>query len=146
MYQKLMSIGQIAPVPLVPLQSPYPNWYKPDLTCEYHAGIAGHSIHICNALKRKLLQLIKVGWITFKEPPNISTNPLPIHVVGNGSVNTFDTRYPKSLKVLMEKVYQMLIRARYDDIRCCQYHDQEGHLNSNRRERGCDGNVKQRSV
>ena len=46
---------------ILPLQPPYPNWYKLDLTCEYHAGIAGHSIHICNALKRKLLQLIKAG-------------------------------------------------------------------------------------
>ena len=45
MYQKLLSIGQVVPVPLIPLQPPYPSWYKPDLTCEYHAGIAGHSIH-----------------------------------------------------------------------------------------------------
>ena len=29
MYQKLLSIRQIAPEPLPPLQPPYPNWYKP---------------------------------------------------------------------------------------------------------------------
>ena len=73
--------------------------------------------------ERELENLIKNGWITFEEPPNISTNPLPIHAAGSGSVNMLDTRYPKSLKVPMEKVYQMLIRARYDDIRCCQYHN-----------------------
>jgi len=55
MCQKLLSIGQVAPVPLAPLQPPYPSWYKSDLTHEYHAGVAGHIIHTCNAFKRKLL-------------------------------------------------------------------------------------------
>ncbi|KAL3596508.1 hypothetical protein D5086_008145 [Populus alba] len=62
MYQKLLSIGQIAPEPLTPLQPPYPNWYKPKLNCEYHAGITGHNIYTCNAFKRKLLQ-INQGWV-----------------------------------------------------------------------------------
>uniref|UniRef100_A0A6N2KNP9 Integrase catalytic domain-containing protein n=1 Tax=Salix viminalis TaxID=40686 RepID=A0A6N2KNP9_SALVM len=52
-----------------PLQPPYPDWYKSDLTCEYHAGAAGHSIHTCGAFKKKLMQLIKAGWITFDENP-----------------------------------------------------------------------------
>ena len=51
MYKKLLSIGQVAPVPLTPLQPPYPSWYKLDLTCEYQAGVVGHSIHTCNAFK-----------------------------------------------------------------------------------------------
>ncbi|XP_061946422.1 uncharacterized protein LOC133670035 [Populus nigra] len=79
MYQKLLSIGQVAPEPLTPVQPPYPNWYKPELTCKYHAGVAGHSIHTCNAFKRKLLQLIKVGWIALEDAPNMNTNPLPNH-------------------------------------------------------------------
>jgi len=87
MYQKLLSIRQVAPVPLTPLQPPYPSWYKPDLTCEYHAGVAGHIIHTCNAFKIKLLQLIKAGWITFEDAPNVNTNPLPNHASGSGSVN-----------------------------------------------------------
>jgi hypothetical protein len=49
MYQKLVSIGQVAPEPLTPVQPPYPNWYKPEITCEYHAGVAGYNIHTCNA-------------------------------------------------------------------------------------------------
>jgi len=61
MYQKLLNIGQVALVPLAPLQPPYPNWYKSDLTCKYHIGIIEHNINTCNAFKRKLLQLIKVG-------------------------------------------------------------------------------------
>jgi hypothetical protein len=79
MYQKLVSIGQVAPEPLKPVQPPYPNLYKPELTCEYHAGVAGHSIHTCNAFKIKLLQLIKAGWIALEDAPNVNTNPLPNH-------------------------------------------------------------------
>jgi hypothetical protein len=80
MYQKLLSIGHIAPEPLVPLQPPYPSWYKSELTCEYHVGVAGHDIHTCNTLKRKLLQLIKTGWIAFEDTPTVNTHPLPNHV------------------------------------------------------------------
>eukprot|EP00258_Populus_trichocarpa_P031831 XP_024447850.1 uncharacterized protein LOC112325480 [Populus trichocarpa] len=79
MYQKLLSIGQVAPEPLTLVQPPYPSWYKPELTCEYHAGIAGHSIHTCNAFKRKRLQLIKAGWIELEDTSNVNTNPLPNH-------------------------------------------------------------------
>jgi hypothetical protein len=79
MYQKLLSIGQVALEPLMPVQPPYPSWYKPELTCEYHAGVAGHNIHTCNAFKRKLLQLIKAGWIALEDTPNVNTNPLPNH-------------------------------------------------------------------
>jgi hypothetical protein len=79
MYQKLLSIGQVAPEPLTLVQPPYPSWYKPELTCDYHAGVTGHSIHTCNAFKRKLLQLIKAGWIAFEDASNVNTNPLPNH-------------------------------------------------------------------
>jgi hypothetical protein len=79
MYQKLLSIGQVAPEPLTPVQTPYPSWYKPELTCEYHAGVVGHNIHTCNAFKRKLLQLIKAWWITLEDAPNVNTKPLPNH-------------------------------------------------------------------
>jgi len=51
MYSKLLSTGHVAPVPLTPLQPPYPYWYKSNLTREYHAGIAGHDIESCNAFK-----------------------------------------------------------------------------------------------
>jgi hypothetical protein len=79
MYQKLLSIGHVAPEPLTPVPPPYPSWYKLELTCEYHVGVAGHSIYTCNAFKRKLLQLIKAGWIELEDTSNVSTNPLPNH-------------------------------------------------------------------
>jgi hypothetical protein len=85
MYQKLLSIKHVAPKPLTPLQPPNPNWYKPDLTCEYHIGDTGHNIRTCNVFKTRLMHLIKAGLITFEENPNMSTNPLPNHASGSGS-------------------------------------------------------------
>jgi hypothetical protein len=70
-----LSIKHVAPEPFTPLQPPYSNWYKPDLTYEYHAVAAGHNIHMCSAFKKKLMQSIKTGYITFKETPNMSMNP-----------------------------------------------------------------------
>ena len=127
-YQKLLSIGLVAPVPLIPLQPPYPSWYRPDLTCEYHAGIAGHGIHTCNAFKRKLLHLLKTGWMTFEDSPNVSTNPLPSHASGSGSVNMLDVEHPKKLRVPIERIYQMLTKAGYSGIKCCQHFDQKSHF------------------
>jgi hypothetical protein len=61
MYQRLLNIGQVTPVPLTPLQPPFPQWYRPDQKCEYHDGITGHNIDGCLAFKRRILQLIKTG-------------------------------------------------------------------------------------
>eukprot|EP00258_Populus_trichocarpa_P037241 XP_024453260.1 uncharacterized protein LOC112326933 [Populus trichocarpa] len=55
LYAKLLSIGQIAPLPIPPMQPPFPTWYNPEVTCEYHAGHAGHSIEACFAFKRKVV-------------------------------------------------------------------------------------------
>jgi hypothetical protein len=98
MYQKLLSIRHIASEPLTPLQPPYPNWYKPDLICEYHAGAARHNIHTYSAFKKRLMHLIKAGWITFEETPNVSSNSLPNHASGAGSVNALEGEYSENLK------------------------------------------------
>ncbi|KAJ7010290.1 hypothetical protein NC653_000894 [Populus alba x Populus x berolinensis] len=90
LYAKLLSIGQIAPLPVPPMQPPFPTWYNPEVICEYHAGHAGHSIEACFAFKRKVLQLIKVGWITFEDSPNKNSNPLPKHVASRGGVNNLE--------------------------------------------------------
>jgi hypothetical protein len=136
MYQKLLSIGQVVPMPLTPLQPPYPSWYKPDLTCEYHAGIAGHNIHTCNAFKRKLMQLIKAGWIAFEDAPNVNVNPLPNHASGSGSVNMLEVEHLKILKVSMDRIYQMMVDARYKEgsEKCCELHNVKGHVISH-----CEG-------
>jgi hypothetical protein len=63
MYLRLLSIEQVAPIPALTMHSPFLYWYKPDL--------------------KKVLQLIKAGWITFNDAPNMNSNPLPNHASGN---------------------------------------------------------------
>jgi hypothetical protein len=48
--------------------------------------------------------LIKFGWITFEGTPNMSSNPLPNHASGTGSVNALEVECSENLKALMEKV------------------------------------------
>jgi hypothetical protein len=55
MYAKLLSICHMIPLLFPPLKPLFLNWYKPDLTCEYHAGNLDHNIDTCLAFKRKLL-------------------------------------------------------------------------------------------
>jgi len=40
LYAKLMSIGNIVLILVLPLQPFFHVWYKPDLTCEYYSGKA----------------------------------------------------------------------------------------------------------
>jgi len=137
MYSKLLRIGQVAPVPLTPLQPPYPNWYKPDLTCEYHVGIARHNIESCNAFKNKLLQLIKARWITFDDALNVNSNPLPNHAASSGRVNGVGVEGKKEriLKVSMERLYGMLVQSGYlsefelvmNVNNYCKFHGEVGH-------------------
>jgi hypothetical protein len=85
LYAKLLSIGHITLILLPPIQLPFPIWYKPELTCEYHASNSGHGIETYYAFKRRLLELIKRGWVSFEDMPNINSNPLPNHAASNGS-------------------------------------------------------------
>lgn len=83
------------------------------------------------------MQLIKVGWITFKETPKINTNPLPNHTSSSGSINTLKADYPRSLKVSLDRIYEMLMKAEYKkgsyeegltSRNFCKYHGEEGHM------------------
>ncbi|XP_020207903.1 uncharacterized protein LOC109792866 [Cajanus cajan] len=47
-------------------QPPYPLWYRPEETCDYHAGAACHSIENCNALKSRVQELINAGQLKFE--------------------------------------------------------------------------------
>ncbi|XP_073261622.1 uncharacterized protein [Populus alba] len=128
---------EIAPLPIPPMQPPFPAWYNPEVTCEYHAGHAGHSIEACFAFKRKVLQLIKVGWVTFEDSPNQNSNPLPKHVDGRGGVNTMEIGSKKRvLKVTMAKLYLMLVQSEHLEetteyctrkSNFCLFHKKEGH-------------------
>jgi hypothetical protein len=92
------------------MQPPFPTWYNPELTCEYHAGNTGHSIENCIAFKKRVSQLIKIGWVTFEDSPNVNSNPLPKHVVGGSGVNTMEVSSKKKvLRVTMARLYEMLV-------------------------------------
>jgi len=49
----------------------------------------------------------------FKETPNMNTNPLPNHASGNRSVNVLEVEYLWSLKVPMNRIYEMMIKSGY---------------------------------
>ena len=107
------------------------------MTCEYHADHAGHSIESCFAFKREVLQLIKVGWVTFEDSPNKNSNPLPKHVANRSGVNTMEIgSKERVLKVTMTKIYCMLVQSGYleKSTECCKwksnfcpFHKKEGH-------------------
>jgi hypothetical protein len=135
MYKRLLSIGQVAPVPLTPLQPSFPQWYKPDKKCEYHAGLVGHHIDGCFAFKKRILQLIKAGWISCDESPNVNSNPLPNHTSGSRGVNSLEIERESkaTLKVTMDRLYGMLRQTNYlktpvriqavgDANEYCKYH------------------------
>ena len=112
LYAKLLSIRQITPILLPPIQPPFLKWYKPELACEYHANNPGHGIETCYAFKRKLLELIKIGWVSFENAPNFNSNPLPNHVVGNTRVGMIGVdNQNQVLKVSMKRLYDMLLQS-----------------------------------
>ncbi|XP_073259781.1 uncharacterized protein [Populus alba] len=137
LYAKLLSIGQIAPILLPPIQPPFPLWYKPELTCEYHAGNPGHGIETCYAFKRRLLELIKRGWVSFEDMPSINSNPLPNHAASNNGVGMIEVgNQSKVLKVSMKELYGMLVKSGFLEINIegqfeggdyCEFHGREGH-------------------
>ncbi|XP_054808679.1 uncharacterized protein LOC129310792 [Prosopis cineraria] len=83
LYKDLVAKNLMGPQPIKPLQPPFPAWYDPNATCEYHMGVAGHSIDKCNAFRRHVLLLLDNNHIGIKtcNNPNITTNP-PEHEKG----------------------------------------------------------------
>ncbi|KAA3480927.1 RNA-directed DNA polymerase (Reverse transcriptase), Ribonuclease H-like protein [Gossypium australe] len=79
--KNLFDAHVVAPFYLTPLQPPFPKWYDANAQCEYHAGIAVHSIENCTAFKKVVEKVIKMGIIKFDDPPvpNVAGNPLPNH-------------------------------------------------------------------
>ncbi|KAJ9189546.1 hypothetical protein P3X46_000826 [Hevea brasiliensis] len=86
-YRYLVGINQIVPVPLDPIQPPYPRWYDATARCEYHGGAQGHSTDNCGALRGRVHALIRNGWLKIEgnsSLPNVTSNPLSTHGTGNG--------------------------------------------------------------
>ncbi|XP_052312616.1 uncharacterized protein LOC112328848 [Populus trichocarpa] len=110
---------------------------QPELTCEYHAGNPGHGIETCYAFKKRLLELIKIGWVSFEDKPNVNSNPLPKHASSSSGIGMIEVgNQCKVLKVSMKRLYDMLVQSGFlktkveshlegDDY--CEYHGREGH-------------------
>jgi hypothetical protein len=73
--------------------------------------------------------LIEASWITFKEIPSVSMNPLPNHVSGNGSINALEVKCPGSLKVPMERIYELMVKEGCEEgsMNFCEHYSKEGH-------------------
>ncbi|KAA0040172.1 uncharacterized protein E6C27_scaffold118G00070 [Cucumis melo var. makuwa] len=105
---QLIQNRQLALIPIIPIQPPYPKWYDSNAQCDYHAGEAGHSTENCSALKRKVQSLINVGWLSLKksgERPNVNENPLPNHE--NPKANAVDDLVEKCKNEVHEIVIAM---------------------------------------
>ncbi|KAA3479848.1 hypothetical protein EPI10_020329 [Gossypium australe] len=81
LYQSLFDAHVVSPFYLKPMQPPFPKWYDANAQCEYHAGIAGHSIENCTIFKKLVERFIKMGIVKFDDPsgPNVAANLLPGH-------------------------------------------------------------------
>ncbi|KAL0533835.1 hypothetical protein IC582_028106 [Cucumis melo] len=105
---QLIQNRQLASIPMIPIQPPYPKWYDSNARCDYHAGGVGHSTENCLALKRNVQSLINAGWLSFKksgEKSNVNENPLPDHE--NPKVNVVDSLVEKCKNEVHEIVMPM---------------------------------------
>nr|XP_034891077.1 uncharacterized protein LOC118030913 [Populus alba] len=87
--------------------------------------------------KRRLLELIKRGWVSFEDMPSINSNPLPNHAASNNGVGMIEVgNQSKVLKVSMKELYGMLVKLGFLEINIegqfeggdyCEFHGREGH-------------------
>lgn len=66
----------------------------------------------------------------FEDSPNVNTNPLPNHASGSGLVNMLEVEHLRSLRVPIDRIYQMMVNTRYEglSVKCCKHYSEEGHL------------------
>ncbi|GKV48863.1 hypothetical protein SLEP1_g55653 [Rubroshorea leprosula] len=81
---KLIATRLVTPVPMVPLNPPFPIWYNPQARCEYHSGGVGHDLENCLVLKHRVQDMIDAKELQITSEPevvvsNITKNPLPTH-------------------------------------------------------------------
>ena len=81
LYPKLVQCGSLVPMDIPSMQPPYPRWYNENARCDYHSGNRGHSMEDCEALKRRVHDLIKARALAFDDEdiPDVNRNPLPDH-------------------------------------------------------------------
>ena len=120
-FLRLIQSQLIARAPLIPLLHLYPRWYDVNASCDYHYGGKGHSTKNCLALRPKVQDLMKAGYVSFdynaSRGSNITNNPLPNHPRPNINALTKDsTRFMETrvndVKTPMENVYKALVQAK----------------------------------
>ena len=81
LFGRLCGQNLIAPRPGRTFTAPYPRWYDPNLSCEYHSNTPGHSIENCYGFKHAVWRLIDTKAIQLEETegPNVRNNPFPNH-------------------------------------------------------------------
>jgi len=127
------------PIPIKPLESPFPKGYDPNARCDYHAGAIGHSTENCKALKFKVQNLINAKWLSFtNDSLNVESNPLPGHgrpsvnaieetIVHTSRKNVEDIKTP--LRVIFEEMCKFgLIEGSFDNNHACGLHPGAGHM------------------
>ncbi|KAJ9182858.1 hypothetical protein P3X46_006805 [Hevea brasiliensis] len=133
-YRYLVGINQIVPVPLDPIQPPYPRWYDATARCEYHGGAQGHSIDNCGALRGRVHALIRNGWLKIEGNgflPNVTSNPLPNHNTGNG-VNMIESEREGSTPEVDQliphfgEIFRMAMREGYLHLQAPEPEDEAG--------------------
>ncbi|XP_073224460.1 uncharacterized protein [Cicer arietinum] len=110
--------------------------YDSNAVCDYHSGAVGHSTENCLALKFKVHDLLKAGWLNFKEnEPSVKNNPLPVH--GGPIVNAIEENHQvirevEKIKAPMGLIFSELckfglIQGNADVKARCNFHLNEDH-------------------
>jgi hypothetical protein len=88
------------PLPTNPWQPPYPVWYNPNVRCDYHGGVAGHSTEGCYALRGKIHDLVNTGRIKLNavEQNHSATPETPkadASASGVNAIDCWDSEWPE---------------------------------------------------
>ena len=84
-----------------------------------------------------MLELIKIGWVTFTDTPNVNSNSLLSHVAGNGGMSMIKVGCKdKVLRVSIKRLYNILVQSAFLKVNVkyhlekgdyCKLHEREGH-------------------
>ena len=82
-FEKLREKDLLRPLDPKPIPNPMPKWFDNSKRCAFHQTL-GHATNQCYALKNSIQDLTDQEIISPPAQPNITTNPLPNHAVGQG--------------------------------------------------------------
>jgi len=135
---KLIQSSLVVPIPMNPLEPPFPKGYDPNARCNYHASAVSYSTENCKTLKFKVQNLINAKWLSFADDsPNVGSNPLPGH--GGLSANVIEKTIghtlrknvediKTSLRIIFKEMCKFgLIEGSFGNNHACGLHPGVGH-------------------